>query len=439
MPQLDNIVSVTITRQTASVTQAGFGTPLLMSGEAKTLAAFTDVVAIEYEEVADMVTDGFDADGVAVDIATKIFGQDNRPESIIVARRDNKQTQIVNLTPVVQHSHAYVVTLNGTDFTYTSDSATTAQEIVEGLVAQINAGSEPVTASEDNTKVTLTADVAGIPFTVAIPRADMTRDDATADPGIATDLSTIRTSISGSDDWYCVLIDSQGQAEIEALAAVIETLPRIFLATTADSNVIAAGSTDVASELQADDYDRTAVVFHPDGEQAAAAWAGACLPLDPGSETWKFKPLTGVEVYSLTPAERAYAVDKGANVYERISGNNVTAEGTMASGEFVDTMRFIDFIVARIKENVFSRLINLPKIPFTDKGIAVVENEIRGVLNLGVKQGGFAADPAPTVTVPRAADVSANDKANRILPDVEFSGTLAGAIHFTEIHGTISV
>jgi Protein of unknown function (DUF3383). len=117
----------------------------------------------------------------------------------------------------------------------------------------------------------------------------------------------------------------------------------------------------------------------------------------------------------------------------------ITKLGTMASGEYIDIIRFIDFVAARMRENIFLRLATLNKIPFTDGGIAIVENEIRGVLNLGIAQGGFAADPAPTVSVPRAVDVSAADKAARLLPDVRFSAVLAGAIHLVEIRGVVSL
>jgi len=68
-----------------------------------------------------------------------------------------------------------------------------------------------------------------------------------------------------------------------------------------------------------------------------------------------------------------------------------------------------------------------------------VEAEVRAVMVLCVNQGILAADPAPTVSVPRAADVSMIDKAARLLPDVKFEATLAGAIHKVIVNGTVSV
>jgi hypothetical protein len=440
---LDNIVSVSITRATASVTRAGFGIPLIMSSEADTLAAFTDIMAKTYTNVADMITDLFDDDGVTVAMATALLSQDNKPASFVIGKRTLPPTMIetVDLIGAAEHSTVYSIDINGTTFSITSDTASTIEEIVTALAAAVNGGSQPVTATEDNTTLTLTADTAGVLFTLEINSPSrLKRKNITADSGIVTDVTLVRTDPTGNDNWYCVLMDSQGEPEVKALAAYIETLPRIFLAASGDYAIKTSATDDLASDLQDEDYDRTALFYHPlPHERPDCAWAGVCLPLAPGSETWKFKSLAGVSVYSLTPSERAFVVAKSCNLYERIAGNNITAEGVMASGEFIDNMRFIDFVTARIKEDIYSVLINANKIPYTDQGVAVILGRVQGVLNTGVAQGGFASDPAPTATAPLVADVDSNDRADRLLPDIEFSATLAGAIHRTTIAGIISV
>jgi hypothetical protein len=55
-----------------------------------------------------------------------------------------------------------------------------------------------------------------------------------------------------------------------------------------------------------------------------------------------------------------------------------------------------------------------------------------------VKSGFLAASPAPVVTVPKAADIAPTDRANRDLKGVEWSATVAGAVHAIEITGTLS-
>ena len=106
---------------------------------------------------------------------------------------------------------------------------------------------------------------------------------------------------------------------------------------------------------------------------------------------------------------------------------------------FIDITRSVDFLRARLQEFIYAQLANLDKIPFTDEGVAVIEAEVRAVLQLGIGQGILAANPEPVITVPRVADVSFSDKASRLLPDVEFEATLAGAIHSVQIEGVVSV
>lgn len=440
MGSLDSVVTVSISKQTASPTRAGFGVPLILSGEAK--ARFGTEATRIYTDVAGLVADGFSATGVTVAMATALLSQRNQPQTFVVGKRNLLPTQVIQITVAsVLNSHTYRLTINGVTFSYAADSSTSVQEIVEGLAAAVNAGTEPVTATEDNTTLTLTADVAGTLFTLEIEdRSILTRFDATPDPGIATDLTNIRTGVGRNDSWYLALLDSQSKAEISALAAALEALPKAGVFAGGDDAVYSSGTTDIAAVLAAANYDRSAFIFSPTpGERPDCAWAGACLPLDPGSETWKFKTLVGCTAYDLTPTERANVVGKSANVYETIAGLDITSEGTMASGEFIDVTRFLDSLEADIKESVFAKMANLDKIPFTDSGIAVAVAEVRGALLRGVRRGGLSNDPFPTVTAPKASEVSDANKAARTLPDIRFFGVLAGAVHKAEVQGTVSL
>jgi uncharacterized YccA/Bax inhibitor family protein len=68
----------------------------------------------------------------------------------------------------------------------------------------------------------------------------------------------------------------------------------------------------------------------------------------------------------------------------------------------------------------------LSKIPYTDNGIAEVENEIRAVYERGVNAGHFEADSL-VMDVPRSADISAATKATRELT-INGTVTKAGAV-----------
>lgn len=71
----------------------------------------------------------------------------------------------VKITPLAQNTTKYTVTINGTDFDYTSDADATVAEITAGLTGVINAGAEPVTATDNSTDLDVVGD-GGVLFTL---------------------------------------------------------------------------------------------------------------------------------------------------------------------------------------------------------------------------------------------------------------------------------
>jgi hypothetical protein len=219
----------------------------------------------------------------------------------------------------------------------------------------------------------------------------------------------------------------------------MEPQVKLFFMSSADANMLnPADATDIASLLKAKTYDRSITLYSADAaNHPELGYMGGQLPKDPGSITWAYKAIKGAVVDTINSGEKSAVQGKNGNTYTTVAGLNVTEEGKVASGEFIDVMHGIDFITARLKENIFALLANVDKVPFTDQGIASIENEVRGVLQQAVGQSIIAE--GYTVTVPAAADVPKADKGNRLLPNVKFNAVLAGAIHKTEIYGTLTL
>jgi hypothetical protein len=437
---LDDLVTITISLQTATVSRVGFGTPMILSCEADTVLA-DGILAATYTSVAGMTTAGFSATGTTVAAATAFFAQSPKVASVIVGRRTNLPTQkIICEVANVYNSTEYLCEINGTDFSFTSDATATNLEIATGIVALITAGAEPVTAT-DNADGTfdLDADVAGEIFTLVLNRDQITQDDQTVDGGIVTDVTAIRNGLTGSDDWYVIVTDSHATLETVALAAYIETLNKFFVVSSADDDIPAGTVGNLQLTLQTADYSRTSTMHHTKPHTSPeSAWAGNLLPGDPGTATWKFKSLTGIDYETYTPTEIVALKAQAGNYYIRRAGNNYMTEGYAASGEFNDVTRFIDWFTQRAQENIYLAMINEDKIPYTDQGIGVITNELWGVIREGQSKTGIAEDPAPTVTAPDAIDVSSADRAARLLDDVEFTFRLAGAIHAVDITGVVT-
>lgn len=73
----------------------------------------------------------------------------------------------VTITPIAQNSTIYTVTINGTAFPYTSDADATVAEITAGLKLLIDAGSEPVTTTDNGTDLEVVG-VSSTLFTLAL-------------------------------------------------------------------------------------------------------------------------------------------------------------------------------------------------------------------------------------------------------------------------------
>lgn len=250
-----------------------------------------------------------------------------------------------------------------------------------------------------------------------------------------------------NNGWYGLMLESRVTADVEDSAGWAEANKRLFVTASSESDILdPEDEEDIAFELSTK-YDHTAVIYHEDNggwasgnaDYADAALLGRILPMVPGSYTAKFKSLAGVSASLLSDTDKTALEDKHCNFYTAVAKIPIFQHGQVTTPEWIDTIVGVDWLQARITERIFGRLVNLPKVPFTDGGIAVIEAEIKAQLTEGVNNGFLTADPAPVVVVPKARDVSANDKNNRELHGVTFVAHLAGAIHYTEIHGTVTV
>ena len=149
---------------------------------------------------------------------------------------------------------------------------------------------------------------------------------------------------SASDTvWYGVCI-AGGTAEDDAAAAEwCEANEKLFFYTTS----FEAETSPVSGE-----YLRSAglILKSQAGRNAYAhvAWAAECFRYEPGRETWAYKTLRGITADSLTTAEREKAEQMNLNCYTAVAGRNITTNGITAGGEYIDVIRFRDWLHNRI-------------------------------------------------------------------------------------------
>lgn len=246
-----------------------------------------------------------------------------------------------------------------------------------------------------------------------------------------------------NNDWYGIVVDQALVSSFADVASWVETAKKFAIFWITDVNAYdASKSTDLASVLKLANRDRSAVIWHatPTGgaDYPDAAWMGEGFPYEPGTSTWAYKTLNGVTPDTLLASQETALKGKNCNYYTTVGGVSITQEGKVASGEYIDIIIGTDWIEARLREAVYSALVNNRKIPYDDTGIAMIEGLVKGVLNEAASKGILQADSI-AVTVPKYADIPQADKLARKLPDVKFSALYQGAIHSVTINGTISV
>ena len=135
------------------------------------------------------------------------------------------------------------------------------------------------------------------------------------------------------------------------------------------------------------------------------------------------------------------------NYFNTVASRNITMLGKTASGEWIDLIRFRDWLQNDMQVRVVNLLVTNKKIPYTDGGIGLVQNQMIASLKAGQQAGGIAPTeydedqneiPGYVTKVPLAANLTAVQKASRKLKGVSFQARIAGAIHMVEINGNLT-
>lgn len=289
------------------------------------------------------------------------------------------------------------------------------------------------------------------------------RDSAA--PTIPGELNLIQAVDS---DWYALTFTKEvrDSADVTAVAAWIEPRVKLYMSATNDSDTeLPANVTNVSYLLQQSGYDRSGTFYHTDVDlYPDVALFSRLLSTNlntPNSMlTMKYKRLIGITPVALNSSTlqqvTGFVPGTGlvesagyfANTYISVKDTPYMVEGNMASGEFIDTMLFSDWLRDALETETLSRLVTSDKIPYTDRGAQNLVEGVDNVLQQGVANGGIAADTDPdtgdflsayTINVQRVLDVPASQRANRVAPDIQFVARLAGAFHYATITGRLTV
>ena len=452
---LSDIVNVSISRETSAVSQVGFG---IINIIGKNLNSSN---RIEY----------FSTDSLPA-IAAALAGGTSAPEYIAASAAASAKPKPVKVAisqviapkiltddeGTLLTDDIVKVTVNGTEVSETYD--TSKDTTLTNLATAIQGLTPVATATYDNGAHTITI----TPAADTVLKVEFDLSGVTSGTMAAFTLSTGANSeeydtalgkvLLLDNDWYGLICTSRVQADVEKVMTWVEANEKMFVTASSEANIKdqteAADTTTIAYTNKSNAYARTYVLYKGDAATkfGDAGWLGGLLPRTPGSYTGMFKKAFGSAVDALNPTEAKNILDKNANTYQTINGVNIVRESKSGDGEYFDVIHFIDWLTARISENVFGLFARSDKTPFTPEGLFAIRGEIDKVLSAGVSAGGISNEAynedgdqigGYSITMPDYSTILSNDKAERTLNNIKFAAWLAGAIHAGKIFGTVTL
>lgn len=285
------------------------------------------------------------------------------------------------------------------------------------------------------------------PSLIYVIARQVTSDD---DPVVYEKISVTLDRAKEAGGWYGICLSKTflNKSDIEETIKWTESNKKLFGFTF----------TETTLPVSTTNYFRSFAVYGggvPDVEAQpdenyyiSLAMMAKCFGYDPGSETWALKPLAAVYPCKLSSSMKKYCDDNNITYFSTYAKKNITSSmgGKVLGNEWIDTIRFRDWLQNDMQERVFNLLVLNQKVPFTDEGITAIEGKMEESLKAGQKVGGIAPTeyddddneiPGYTITVPKSGSLSDTEKASRQLTGCKFTAKLAGAIQAVNISGNL--
>ena len=461
-------------------------------------------------EDAGFVTSGDGADPVGV-AARVAFSQSPAPTQVYIAvqklteEAEGAAVTIQEANEIVKETISAAGNVTGCTITFNEDarrlhivlegpiSGVNNTELVEKLTAKgytVSVDGAVITGLEDLSKLPIFAEIAAMQkgsedinlvvtveregaspvsygVTVSYPDtkkktatlADTPAEDApidSPDTVLEAPAVTIARALEMSG-WYVLCTAGVDPELYEDIAAYIETQEKMFCYT--EMGFFGAGEDGANKPSIGNVYFRSMGIYGRESTKQAdedvpeanwymnVAWVAKWLYYDTGSETAAFKALASVYPSNLSSTEMKALADASLNYFITVGNKNISMNGKVAAGEWADIIRFRDWLKNDMQVRVVNLFVTRPKVPYTDSGIGLVQNQMIASLKSGQDRGGIAEEefdedgnsiPGYTTSVPLASSLTASEKASRKLTKCKFKARLAGAIHFAELDGSLT-
>lgn len=269
--------------------------------------------------------------------------------------------------------------------------------------------------------------------------------------------------LQSSANYYTILPTKEfSTEECVSIAGAVEAASQpktcMFMYSGSDAYTQQAVS-DLGYQLQQLSYNRSMVIYDAEDEDGnlqyisaavSSCYATVAFTSSRPSIVMADKPLTGVSALDLMDSVYSVLKSKNYNFYTKTTDieTNMFIDARMASGQFFDTIQAADWFAYNMKYKLVMLVQSRDKIPFTEDGLAIVKQTISetcvealnsGVIGTGYDEDGDLVENGYAIQMPELADISKEDKAQRILRDVTVTLLLAGAVQTITVTNDIQL
>lgn len=241
----------------------------------------------------------------------------------------------------------------------------------------------------------------------------------------------------GTSDFFFVTSTVNDMEAVKKISEICHVNSKVYGVTVSDIEVAKTLGEEVAKTLGEEVFDNTYVYYHPEEDAYLAEAMAVIMSFDIGGKTAKFKQVQGVKAVAISNTDLQALHKANVQTYVEKLGVLQTSEGKMLSGEYIDVVLGEYWVRFRLEEALQSLAVTEKKIPYTDRGIAMLVGETEKVLARAVDQGIVEAGQY-RIDYRKRKDVPVDDVALRKYDYIVWTAMLQGAIHQGQISGVVT-
>lgn len=462
---LADIVNVTIDLETPALDLKNFGNILIIGPEVQgvdEVAVYSSYKAASSDGIVCVSGGEVVADPVGIGVAAA-FSQNPRPDKVYVANRKkiNAGKYIKFIDSSNELTKEVTVEVPSGEGWTTEITATNNGQGENVPVIPVGGSGNRFAFSDGTLTIVASATKNGVQFT-ATATCTIESDEVAIETEYNeayeswTDLLDKANSLGG---WYCVCPVGISESDYAEIATWVEANEKICCFNVPRVDISNSDYVGMKNKMRSFgicnlERDDTVEIVNELNKAANCAWAAKCLSYYPGQETWALKTLNGIEPITINDKNKKIIKEGTEGNYNGVysfytvyASKKVTQGGMTFGGEWIDVIRGRDWLESEMQTRIFSVLCANPKVPYTDEGITLIQNQMIAALKHAQTRGVVAPDeydennePVPgfTTYAPLAVNIAAAQKMSRKLVDIGFAARIAGAIHVVEVKGSLT-